>query len=319
MVDVERRHTHVGRLRAAARGERPWQHYPVSTTPPIPAEERSETGEVITCYAHPKTPTGLRCTRCDRPICGRCAIPASVGQHCPECVAEARKSAPKVRSALRANAPVVFTLLVINVVIWVLQSFVFDYGFTQRFGAQPFAIAAGEWYRLISPMFLHAPGTFWHIGFNSYALFIFGPHVEQAFGRWRFLLLYLIAGFTGSAASYAFGACNTLGVGASGAIFGVLGGLFVFLYNRRREQFVREFMKNIIFLIVVNLAFGFLMTNIDNLAHLGGLIGGAAVAAGLDTRKPGGEPSPLIQVATVVAVVAAAVALVAWRTSTFSC
>src|SRR5688500_13450135 len=149
------------------------------------------------CYGHPKTPTKLHCSRCDRPICGRCAIPASVGQHCPNCVAEARKAAPKVRSALRANAPVVFTLLVINVTLWVLQSFAPGLGLTERFASFPPAIAAGEWFRLITPMFLHAPNTFWHIGFNSYALFIFGPNVEQAFGHVRFLALYLISVFTG--------------------------------------------------------------------------------------------------------------------------
>ena len=298
--------------------QRSWQHGNVNTTPPIPAEERAEADGSLTCYLHPKTPTGLRCSRCDRPICGRCAIPASVGQHCPNCVAEARKSAPKVRSALRATAPVVFTLLVINVVVWVLQSFVFGYELTARFASFGPAIASGELYRLVTPMFLHAPNTFWHIGFNSYALFIFGPHVEQAFGHLRFLTLYLIAGFTGSALSYAFGGC-AYGVGASGAIFGVLGGLFVFLYNRRREQFVREFMKNIIFLIAINLAFGFVIQGIDNLAHLGGLIGGAAVGFGLDRRAPGRDPSPMIGIATIVLVVGAAALLVAWRTANFTC
>src|SRR5918999_196926 len=89
---------------------------PVTSDPDSPEETEY-------CYGHPKTPTRLHCTRCDRPICGRCAIPASVGQHCPECVAEARKSAPKVRSAIAANAPVVSGILVINVVMWLIQSF----------------------------------------------------------------------------------------------------------------------------------------------------------------------------------------------------
>ena len=291
----------------------------MSTTPPIPGGETQTVEEPTTCYLHPDTPTGLRCSRCERPICGRCAIPASVGQHCPNCVAEARKAAPKVRSALRANAPVVFTLLVINVTLWVLQSFAPGLGLTERFASFGPAIAGGEWWRLITPMFLHAPNTFWHIGFNSYALFIFGPNVEQAFGHMRFLMLYLISGFTGSALSYAFGDCGVYGVGASGAIFGVLGGLFVFLYNRRRQQFVRGFMKNIIFLIVINFVIGFLPGfNIDNLAHLGGLIGGAAVGLGFD-RVPERESSPLLPYVTAVAVVGAAALLVAWRTANFSC
>src|ERR671915_1652945 len=85
------------------------------------SREQVETTEVETCYLHPDTPTKLRCSRCDRPICGRCAIPASVGQHCPECVAEARRSAPRVKSALRATAPATFTILGINVVVFVIQ------------------------------------------------------------------------------------------------------------------------------------------------------------------------------------------------------
>ncbi len=296
----------------------------MSTTPEVPLEPSTDE-EQLFCYLHPKTPTGLRCTRCDRPICGRCAIPASVGQHCPECVAEARRSAPKVRSALRATAPVVMTLLVINVVMWLAQNFAPHVPranphdvLTLALGAVPTQIAAGEWYRLFTPMFLHAPGIIWHIGFNSYALFLFGPHVEQAFGKIRFIVLYLIAGVTGGAASYAFGECGVVGVGASGAIFGLLGGLLVFLYNRRSSAFVRSFMKNIIFLIGINLVFGYLFPGIDNLAHLGGLVGGAAIAFGFD-QSPGESRAPIAQVAMTTAIVVATVALVMWRTATFTC
>jgi membrane associated rhomboid family serine protease len=283
-----------------------------------------ETSEENYCYAHPDTPTRLRCSRCDRPICGRCAIPASVGQHCPECVAEARRSAPKVRSALRATAPVVMTILIINVVIWVIQTASpsepgtpFDV-VTFALGAMPERIAAGEWYRLITPMFLHAPDSFWHIGFNSYALYLFGPNMEQGLGKRRFLILYLVAGFTGSAASYTFGSCGRVGVGASGAIFGVLGGLLVYLYNRRRSTFVRQYMRNILFLIVINLVFGFVFPSIDNLAHIGGLVGGAALGLSLD-EAPGHTITPAPRLLGVLGVVIAAVALVAWRTATFSC
>jgi membrane associated rhomboid family serine protease len=284
----------------------------------MPAQSSPESPEDATyCYAHKDTPTRLRCTRCDRPICGRCAIPASVGQHCPECVAEAQRSAPKVRSALRANAPVVFTILVINVVVWATQSF-FLPQLTFRFGAVPTLIAAGEWYRLVTPMFMHAPQAIWHIGFNSYALFLFGPNVEQAFGHVKFLILYLVAGFTGSAVSYAFGACTSLGVGASGAIFGVLGALLVFLYNRRSSTFVRGYMKNILFLIGINLVIGQIIPNIDNLAHLGGLLGGAGMGFAFDDA-PGRKLPAGVQTLIAAAVVLAAVGLVMWRTSNFIC
>jgi membrane associated rhomboid family serine protease len=283
-----------------------------------------ETSEETYCYLHPDTPTKLRCTRCDRPICGRCAIPASVGQHCPNCVAEARRSAPKVRSALRATAPVVMTILIVNVVMWVIQTAApgqpetpYDV-VTFALGALSERIAAGEWYRLITPMFLHAPDSLWHIGFNSYALFLFGPNMEQALGKRRFLILYLVAGFMGSAVSYTFGSCGRIGVGASGAIFGVLGGLFVFLYNRRRSTFVRQYMRNIILLIGVNLVFGFVFPGIDNLAHMGGLVGGAALGLSLD-EAPGRMIPRRLQLLGVLGVVVAGIALVAWRTATFSC
>jgi rhomboid protease GluP len=216
------------------------------------------------------------------------------------------------------------TILIINVVMWLIQSFSpsqqgtpFDV-VTWALGAIPTQIAAGEWYRLITPMFLHAPDTIVHIGFNSYALFLFGPNMEQAFGKRRFLILYLVAGFTGSAASYTFGSCGAVGVGASGAIFGVLGSLLVFLYNRRRSTFVRQYMRNIIFLIVINLAIGWYFPGIDNLAHLGGLVGGAGIGLSLD-EAPGSTVSPRLRLLGVLGVIAAGVALVAWRTATFTC
>ncbi|HYI44709.1 MAG TPA: rhomboid family intramembrane serine protease [Actinomycetota bacterium] len=217
------------------------------------------------------------------------------------------------------------TILVVNVAIWLLQSFApaaaqsggrYDI-ITWSLGAVPPAIADGQWYRLVTPMFLHSPGILWHIGFNSYALFIFGPNVEQAFGKVRFLAVYLISGFTGSVLSYAMGPCNTIGVGASGAIFGVIGALFVFLYNRRQQTFVRGYLKNIIFLVGLNLLIGYIFPGIDNLAHLGGLAGGAMVAFGLD--QPPGRVSGAGRLLIPVGVVALAIILVLWRTANFAC
>lgn len=294
----------------------------MSTTPDAPLLPQSEAPEEETfCYAHPKTPTKLRCSRCERPICGRCSIPASVGQHCPECVAEARRTTPKVRSALRATAPVVMVILIINVGVWLFQTILpaargpYDI-ITFSFGAFPPAIADGQWYRLITPMFLHSPDGIWHIGLNSYALFIFGPNVEQAFGKAKFVAIYLISGFTGGALSYVLGPCNRIGVGASGAIFGVIGALFVFLYNRRQQTFVRGYLKNIIFLVGLNLVIGFALPGIDNLAHLGGLAGGALVAFGFDEQGPAMGPARRLMPAAVTILT---VLLVLWRTTNFTC
>lgn len=229
------------------------------------------------CYGHPKTPTKLHCTRCDRPICGRCAIPASVGQHCPECVAEARKSARKVRSAAMATAPAVMVILGINIVIFLLQRFV--PGLTEALYLEPFAIAGGQWYRLLTPMILHA--GLLHIFFNCYVLYMLGPNVEQAFGTARFVLMYVVAGFVASSLSFAFPP-DSPSLGASGAIFGIAGVLFVYLFKRRRSSFVRGYLRQIAIFIGVNLLFGFLFPFVDNYAHIGGLIGGMILGLGFD-------------------------------------
>lgn len=240
--------------------------------------------EVITedteyCYGHPKTPTKLHCSRCDRPICGRCAIPASVGQHCPECVAEARKSAPKVRSAMQKNAPVVMTILGINIVVFILQNVI--PGFTERFAMAPWAIADGEYWRLITPVFLHSQGFIFHIIMNSYILYALGPNVEQAFGSVRFAVIYLAAGFMGNVLSFVMPP-DVGSLGASGAVFGVAGVLLVYLFRRRRSAFIAQYLRSILLFIGINLAFGFLLRGIDNWAHIGGLMGGILLGLGFD-------------------------------------
>lgn len=285
----------------------------MSDTPVLP--DQNETDETV-CYAHPKTPTKLRCSRCNRPICGRCAIPASVGQHCPECVAEARRSAPKVRTQLAATAPTVMAIIAINVIVFVAQNAVG--GLTQRFAAIPPLIADGEYYRLITPMFLHSTDFLLHIVFNMFVLYIYGPNVEQAFGKIRFLVMYLICGFTGSVASYAFGPCFVSGVGASGAIFGLVGILIAYLYNRRSQTMMQAYMRNLLTFVGINMILGFVIAGIDWRAHVGGLVGGLVLGAGFDQ---GGKPNPSVgrQVATAAAVIAVGVAIVIWRTANFSC
>ncbi len=284
-----------------------------------PEPEALEQTDETFCYGHPGTPTRLRCTRCDKPICGRCAVPASVGQHCVWCVAEDRKNAPKVRSTLQATSPAVLTIIAANVIIWMGQNFIPQ--ITQSFSSNPFAIANGEWWRLLTAMFLHAPFTgalfsLLHIGFNMYILRIFGPHVEQAFGTVRFVPMYLVAGFAGSAASYSVG-CRA-GVGASGAIFGVVGILLALLYRRRTSAFVATYMKNLLFFVGINLIIGFSIAMIDNAAHIGGLAAGLAVgyAAGDPQTTPG---TALRTILALLAVSGAAVALVGYRTATFAC
>lgn len=280
-----------------------------------PAEPLDET---TYCYGHPDTPTRLRCSRCDRPICGRCAIPASVGQHCPECVAEARRGAPRVRPVLRATAPVVAGILAANVLIYLAQQIV--PGVTSRFASIPLAVAEGQYYRLFTAMFLHAPGFIMHILFNMLVLWSYGPHVEQAYGSARFAVIYVLGGLAGSVASFAFGACTSASVGASGAIFGMVGALVAYLYSRRSRTFVRQHLNGLLMFIAINVVIGFVLPNIDYMAHLGGLLGGAALGFAFDPElSVGGRNRLPVQLVAAAVMIVAGASVVAWRATNFSC
>jgi rhomboid protease GluP len=135
-------------------------------------------------------------------------------------------------------------------------------------------ILQGEYWRFFTPMFLHA--GILHIGFNGYFLYVIGPQVERSYGTWRFLAVYLIAGFAGSIASFALTSAPS--VGASGALFGLIGALLPFFYrNRQVLSGTQRRITSIVQVIVINLLIG-LSPGIDNWAHLGGLLGGLAAA-----------------------------------------
>ena len=210
------------------------------------------------------------------------------------------------------QAPGVITILGINVVVFILQQLI--PGLTSELSMQPFAIAAGEWWRLFTPMIVHDPDFTLHILMNSFVLFIFGPNVERAFGTTKFVVMYVICGFVGSVASYAFNNPGVRGVGASGAIFGVAGVLLVYLFNRRQSSFVYADMRNVMFFIGINLFIGFAISGIDYWAHIGGLLGGMALGFGFDNEGRSVEAVPM-QVATAVAVFAIAAGVALYRTS----
>ena len=279
----------------------------------------TEEPEQLYCYGHPKEPTRLRCSRCDRPICGRCAIPATVGQHCPECVAEARRTAPRVRSTMAALAPATRAILYVSIAAFIGQIFIPTLDL--RLSLIPIAIASGEWWRLITPVVLHA-GLF-HIFMNMYVLTIFGPIIERIYGTAPFVAIYAIAGLTGSVGSYLFSDCNIRGVGASGAIFGIAGALFVYFWRRRELRTMAPYINSLAFFIGINIVIGFgvnflgLGLQIDNYAHLGGLLGGAAVGFGFDRRTGDVSLAQYVSVATFITVIA--IGAVMWRTANFTC
>ena len=136
-------------------------------------------------------------------------------------------------------------------------------------------IAAGEYWRLLTSMFLHI--GLMHLAFNAYALIILGTELERLYGPGRLVAIYLFSGLFGSLASYAFS--YNLAAGASGAIFGLIGALaaFFLVHRERLGTYGRTRLANIAFLIAVNLFFGFTQTGIDNFAHIGGLLSGLAL------------------------------------------
>ncbi|MYR29232.1 MULTISPECIES: rhomboid family intramembrane serine protease [unclassified Streptomyces] len=277
------------------------------------------------CYRHPDRETGIRCTRCKRPICTDCMISASVGFQCPDCVrqggggpepvpagapggasAAARVPRPWQRGgggtgrAPRGDArprtlaggvvqgdPRLFTkiLIALNLAVFLLvqavpdqQRLLDDLEMLGRalpyYGADHLVgVAEGEWYRLLTAAFLHQ--EIWHIAVNMLSLWFLGPAIESMLGRARFLALYLIAAVGGSVTSYLFAAPNAASLGASGAIFGLFGATGILVLRVRAD--VRPFVA----LLVINLIITFGWSNIAWQAHIGGLVVGVLVAAGL--------------------------------------
>jgi rhomboid protease GluP len=173
----------------------------------------------------------------------------------------------------------------------------------------PALVAEGEAWRLVSSVFLHSGVV--HLGFNMLSLYFLGSFVEEAFGRSRFLALYLLSGVSGGLAYLYFGGFNAPAVGASGAIFGLLGGVLGYALRRGTFSWQNPLIRQLLILLALNLYLGFSIPNISNTAHLGGLAGGFAfgwlVAPTVYSRKR-------LRVISPVAVVfgAEVLILVAW-------
>jgi len=261
------------------------------------------------CYRHPDRQSFIICQRCGRTVCSECQTQAAVGVHCPECVREARESAPRTRRgtttrikrSMRSSSgvPVVtYSLIGLNLLFYVAQ-WVSGGAVYQALAYYPPLTPVEPW-RMVTSAFLHSPTSILHILFNMYSLFIFGPIIEHAVGRVRFASLYLLAALGGSVAVL-FLAPAAVVVGASGAIFGLLGAFFVI--QRRLGG------NNMQLLIVIglNLVIGFIVPNVAWQAHLGGLIVGAGIAAiYMATRH---RSKKAVQIAAVSGVAAALVAL----------
>ncbi len=170
---------------------------------------------------------------------------------------------------------ITYVLLTINVLIFIAQSLTNPELWFSLGAKNNQLIAAGEWWRLVTPMFLHL--NLLHIAVNSYSLFIFGPQVEALLGYRRFLTVYLISGIAGTVLSFVMSPYDS--IGASGAIFGLVGAMLIFFYRHRQlfGEIGRRRLIDILLIAGINLAIGLTIPGIDNWGHVGGFLGGAVL------------------------------------------
>ena len=251
------------------------------------------------CYRHPNRETGLSCSECGRPICYECVTHAPVGLRCPEHSGKPQGVQKVTRSLTRVSAgrvnPVTMTLIFVNVLVFAAElaaggnlsgtgNWIYNHGALFAAGAYVpggigtlpahatapgyhlVGVANGEWWRLLTAAFLHYGPL--HLAINMYSLYFAGTLLEQIIGSWRFTLLYFGSGIAGSAGALWLSP-NAVTVGASGAIFGILGGLLVL-----ERQGVIHSGGQILGLIILNLVFTFAVSGISVGGHLGGLVAG---------------------------------------------
>lgn len=269
-------------------------------------------GEIPVCYRHPQREAHIRCQRCGRPICPDCMRPASVGFQCPECVSEGAKQTRQLQGpygGTRSANPALTSIVLIglNVAVWalILLSGAAESRWVEWLGLAPEGrctptadpgsyypgvlesactaanagqdttwfpgVADGAWWQPLTSMFTHV--QVFHIGFNMLALWVLGPQLEMVIGRARFLALYLLSGLAGSAAVLWLTPSDSQTIGASGAIFGLIAGLLLVSW-RLGGNF-----QQLLLWLGINLVITFTLPGVSWQGHLGGLVGGAVVAA----------------------------------------
>lgn len=221
--------------------------------------------EVQTCYRHPERRAGVTCQRCNRPICPSCMAQASVGFHCPECAYGSPQRVYTARSLAALHRPVITQVLIaIDVVAYLATSSSNNVRDFYLYGP---AVASGEWYRIVTGGFMHA--GLLHLGMNMFALWILGSQVEAVTGRLRFSLIYGAALLTGSLGVMILSPGSAT-VGASGAIFGLLG----FAVANQFARGISLMQSGLGAILLINLLFTIGVPGISIGGHLGGLAGG---------------------------------------------
>jgi membrane associated rhomboid family serine protease len=235
-----------------------------------------------TCYRHPSRETGVSCSSCDRPICPDCMTPTPVGMRCPEC--SRQKTQVRTVHTPRGGTEATRILIGINVLAFVAELASGSGGFWsvdsstvfQRGALNGVLVDVGhDYWRLVTSGFLHA--GILHIAFNMYILWILGNMLEPAIGTVRFVAIYFVSLLGGSFGALLLSNPRSLTVGASGAVFGLMGAAFFEL----RHRGIDPFQAGIGGLIVFNLLLSVIVPGISIGGHLGGLISGALCALAL--------------------------------------
>ena len=273
-----------------------------------------EQAQTMVCYRHPKTETAVTCSNCERPICTECMVFASVGIKCPECagqptgVARATTRARRTSVGLGTGSTVTKALIAVNLAVYLVQ---ISQGDVRGLSSDAFtngalygpAVADGEWWRLVTAAFLHAGPI--HILFNMLMLWWFGGPLEELLGRGRFLAIYGISIVAGSAGALLVRPDDAT-VGASGAVFGILGAGLVL-----ERRGINVFGGAAMMVVLLNIALSFAIANISIGGHLGGLAGGALAILALTRFGRGHAAYSRINAISVAGLVAVAVASVA--------
>lgn len=260
------------------------------------------------CYRHPDRQSYVLCQRCGRTICAQCQTQAAVGVHCPECVREAQGNLPRikpqsvtrVRTLVSSGAPVAtYAIMAVSILFWLVET-VSGNALSNAMAFYAPLTLTQPW-RLLTTLFVH--GSIFHILFNMWSVYVFGSMLERQLGRLRFLALYFVSGIGGSVA-VALIAPGVATIGASGAIFGLLGAFFVI------ERHLGGRGVQILVLVALNLAIGFIIPGVAWQAHIGGVVVGAVV--GLIYMRTRHRSLAWVQIASVaaLAIVLVAVSLV---------
>jgi membrane associated rhomboid family serine protease len=263
------------------------------------------------CYRHPDRPTGIRCQRCGKPICGECMNPASVGFQCPNCVRSGQATVRSPRTifggALSTRGGIA-TKVLIGVIIGMYVLDLISRGLLGGLlGMSNFAVLQGEVWRLVSYGFTSS-GLF-NTAFTALILWFVGRPLEDQFGALRFVLLYTLAGFGGATALYVVGAPGAGGVG--GATSAVIGLLAVHtVIKLRAHEDIRPDLGLLAILVLLNLVLGW--GSFGWVSIVGGIVVGGLTGAAL--VYPGRARRTQMQILGVLAVIVVCIAAIVIKT-----